>query len=88
MFVCFVNDSCSEFKFIQEIVKEISNFKLNSMPLFVAKYPVGISHRVEAIKLLLDIRSNDVHMIKVYGLGGVGKTTTAKAVYNMIYVHF
>ncbi|KAL4636710.1 hypothetical protein ACB092_03G027600 [Castanea dentata] len=27
-------------------------------------------------------------MIKVYGLGGVGKTTTAKAVYNMIYVHF
>ena len=88
MFICFVNDSCSESKFIQEIVKEISNFKLNCMPLFVAKYPVGISHRVEAIKLLLDIGSNDVRVIKVYGLGGVGKTTTAKAVYNMIYVHF
>ncbi|XP_030958559.1 TMV resistance protein N-like [Quercus lobata] len=80
--------NCSEFKFIQEIVKEILNFKLNRMPLFVAKYPVGISHRVEATKLLLDIGSNDVRVIKVYGLGGVGKTTMAKAVYNMIYVHF
>ena len=48
------------------------------MPLFVAKYPVGISSRVEAIKILLDIESNDVHMVGICGLGGVGKQQLQK----------
>ena len=56
------------------------------MPLFVAKYPVGINSRVEAIKLLLDIDSNDVCMTGIYGLGGVGKTTIAKAIYNKFFI--
>ena len=58
------------------------------MPLFVAKYPVGINSRVEKIKSLLDIESNDVRMVGIYGLGGVGKTTIAKAIYNRISNHF
>ena len=58
------------------------------MPLFVAKYPVGINSRVEAIMLQLDIGSNDVRMLGMYGLGGVGKTTIAKAVYNKIFYNF
>ena len=86
--MCSLNDSYSEFEFIQEIVKEISNSKLNRMPLFVARYPVGIYYRVEAIKLLLDIGSNDVRMVGMYGPGGVGKTAIARAVYNMVYAHF
>ena len=58
------------------------------MPLFVAKYPVGINSRVKAIKLLSDIESNDVRMVGIYGLGGVGKTTIAKAIYNKFFYHF
>ena len=58
------------------------------MPLFVAKYPVRINSRVEAIMLQLDIGSNDVRMLGMYGLGGVGKTTIAKAVYNKIFYNF
>nr|XP_023922363.1 TMV resistance protein N-like [Quercus suber] len=80
--------NCSEFEFIQGIVKEISNSKLNHTPLFVARYPVGINYRVESIKLLLDIGSNDVRMVGMYGPGGVGKTTLAKAIYNMVYALF
>jgi hypothetical protein len=83
-----VNSSCTEFEFIQGIVEEVSNSKLNRMPLYVAKYRVGINPRVEAIKLLLDIESNDVRMVGIYGLGGVGKTTIAKAIYNEIFYHF
>ena len=83
-----MNDSCTEFEFIQEIVEEISNFKLNQMPLFVAQFPVGINSRVEAIILQLEIGSDDVRMLGMYGPGGVGKTTIAKAVYNKIFDHF
>ena len=83
-----MNGSYTEFEFIQEIVEEISNSKLNRMPLFVAKYPVGINSHVEAIILQLDIGSNDACMLGMYGLGGVGKTTIAKAVYNKKFYHF
>ena len=55
-----MNDSYAEFEFIQEIVEEISNFKLNRMPLFVAQYPIGINSHVEAIILQLEIGSDDV----------------------------
>ena len=58
------------------------------MPLFVANYLLGINSRVEATILELDIGSNDVHMLGMYGLGGVGKTTITKAVYNKFFYYF
>ncbi|KAF3969678.1 hypothetical protein CMV_006539 [Castanea mollissima] len=78
--------SCNEFKFIQGIVEEISNSKFNRTPLFVAQYPVGINYRVKTI--LLDIESNDGHIICIYGPSGIGKTTIAKAIFNRICDHF
>ena len=74
-----MNDSCTEFEFIQVIVEEISNSKLNRMPLFVAKYPVGINSCVETIILQLDIGSNDVRMLGMYGPGGMGKNNHCKS---------
>ena len=83
-------DSCieSETQFIQRIIREISVTKLNHTQLFVTKHPVGIDSRVDAIKLLLDMNSDDVRMVGIHGLGGVGKTTIAKAVYNRITNYF
>ena len=81
-----MNDSCNEFKFIQGIVEEISNSKLNRKPLSIARYPVGIDYRVKTI--LSDIESNDAPMIGIYGPGGIGKTTITKAIFNRICDHF
>ncbi|KAL0005507.1 hypothetical protein SO802_013068 [Lithocarpus litseifolius] len=50
--------------------------------------PIGVNSRAEAVELLLDIESNDVRFIGICGLGGIGKTTIAKAVYNRNAHHF
>ena len=81
-----MNDSCNEFKFIQEIVEEISNSKLNCMPLSVAQYPVGINSCVKTI--LSNIESNESHVIGIYGPGRIGKTTIAKVIFNKTCDHF
>jgi AAA+ ATPase superfamily predicted ATPase len=43
---------------------------------------------VKEINGFLEIESNDVRMIGIYGLPGVGKTTIAKVVFNMIAYRF
>ncbi|KAM3738987.1 hypothetical protein ACB098_09G171800 [Castanea mollissima] len=81
-------NSCDESKLVQKIVEDISEHTLKKMPLFVAEYPVGINSRVEDVLKCLNVESNDVRMVGIYGLGGVGKTTIAKAIYNRVSYHF
>ena len=80
--------SCATYKsesdFIQNIVEEIANARLNWMPLDVAKYPLGVNSCVEAIESLLDIGLDEFCVVGMHGLLGVGKTTITKAVYNII----
>ena len=73
---------------IQEIFEEISSAKLSCLQLFVAKYPVGIDSHVEEISRCLDIESNDVCMLVIHGLPGIGKTTIARAIFNLIAHRF
>ncbi|XP_075671027.1 uncharacterized protein LOC142640686 isoform X3 [Castanea sativa] len=84
---CYVH-CYPEYELIQQIVELVASTKLDWSPLFVAKYPIGINSHVKTIKLLLDIESNDVRMMGIYGPGGIGKTTIAKAVYNALFYHF
>ena len=77
-----------EYKLIENIVKEISN-RINRVLLHVAKYPVGLQSRVQQVKLLLDEESDEgVNMVGLYGTGGLGKSTLAKAIYNFIADQF
>ena len=43
---------------------------------------------MEDINCRLDIDSNDVRMVVIHGLPGIGKTTIAKAIYDLIAYHF
>ncbi|XP_023879326.1 disease resistance protein RPV1-like [Quercus suber] len=56
--------------------------------LYVAKYPIGVNSRAKDVESLIDIESNDVRIVGIHGLGGIGKTTIAKVVYNKIVGNF
>ena len=60
--------------------------KLNGSQLYVAKFPVGVNSHAKEIESLLE--SNDVQVVAIHGLGGIGKTTISKAVYNRIVDSF
>lgn len=73
-----------EAKFIQEIVRHVLE-KVKITKIHVARHPVGLESRVKRILSLLKISSNDVKMVGMYGMGGIGKSTIAKSVYNSVY---
>ncbi|XP_030968057.1 TMV resistance protein N-like isoform X2 [Quercus lobata] len=82
-------NSCTESELVQKIVEEVFNSEFIQMPSNVATMQlVGINSHIEALTELLDIESNDVRMIRITGLGGIGKTTIAKAIYNSFSNHF
>ncbi|WJX36734.1 nascent polypeptide-associated complex beta subunit [Trifolium repens] len=73
-----------EYKFIGNIVEEVS-IKINRVPLHVANNPVGLESRMLEVTSLLGLQSDErVNMVGIYGIGGIGKSTTARAVHNLI----
>ncbi|CAN6679009.1 unnamed protein product [Malus baccata var. baccata] len=79
-----------ESQFIQDIVEVIGN-KLDYMTnrrLRVDPYVIGRGYHVESLNMWLEDGSNDVGVAVIHGMGGIGKTTIAKIVYNQNFYKF
>ncbi|KAL3739329.1 hypothetical protein ACJRO7_020701 [Eucalyptus globulus] len=68
-------------------IKEVSNLlwtRRTDMP----DHSVGIKDRMDEIMEQLDLVAFDVRFIAIHGMGGIGKTTLAKAVFRQISPQF
>ncbi|KAL0705125.1 hypothetical protein Bca4012_071550 [Brassica carinata] len=69
---------------VKRVLSEVSNTPEN-----VGEYTVGLEPRVDYLMNLVDVKStSDVQILGLHGMGGIGKTTLAKAFYNTIVADF
>ncbi|KAL8201942.1 hypothetical protein R6Q57_011089 [Mikania cordata] len=71
-----------EFSVIKKIVQEIMG---NMQPGGMEDNLIGIESHIEALNPLLSMQTTEeVHIIRIYGMGGIGKTTIAQALFRRI----
>ncbi|XP_054794989.1 TMV resistance protein N-like isoform X1 [Prosopis cineraria] len=74
--------------YVTRITSEVST-RISRIPLHVTDYPVGLASRVKEVTSLLDLWSNEkIKMVGIWGAGGIGKSTIARAVYNSVADYF
>ncbi|XP_057988768.1 disease resistance-like protein DSC1 isoform X2 [Hevea brasiliensis] len=81
-------DWADDHKLTEEVAKVILKEWLIHMSPSDFNGLVGIDSRVEQIQSLLNMGSEDVLFAGIWGMGGIGKTTTARALFNQISNQF
>jgi hypothetical protein len=72
-----------EAKFIKEIIKDVLN-KLDPKYLYVPEHLVGMDWLAHNIFDFLSTATDDVRIVGVHGMPGIGKTTIAQVVFNQL----
>lgn len=80
--ICFRYGEFSKF-----IVKEVLDI-LKLKQKIVTEKLVGMDGKVKALLKFLDVKAHDIRYAGIYGMGGSGKTTLAKVVFNQLSAQF
>ena len=76
-----------ETQFIEEIVTDISK-DLNCVSSSDSKNLVGMNCCIRKLESLLYLESTKVLMVGIWGMGGIGKTTLARVIYECLFCQF
>ena len=79
--------SNNEAKMIEAIVNDLLG-KLNFTPSKHFEECVGIEDHIAEMSLLLDLESEEVRMVGIWGPSGIGKTTIARALFSRLSRRF
>ncbi|XP_004301478.1 PREDICTED: TMV resistance protein N-like [Fragaria vesca subsp. vesca] len=78
-----------EATFIQKVVEQITRELPSTYLLSIAQHPVGVNSRLHDLISCLHFEArDDVRISGILGMGGIGKTTLAKAIGNKFYRDF
>ncbi|XP_045787764.1 disease resistance protein RPV1-like isoform X2 [Trifolium pratense] len=77
------SDFSNDAKLIEEIVKVVLK-RLDHGRLVNSKGIVGIGKQISNVESLLQLESQDVRAIGIWGMSGIGKTTIAEEVYSKL----
>ena len=78
-----------ETELIKEIVQVLWSKVHPSLTVFGSSEKLfGMDTKLEEIDVLLDKEANDVRFIGIWGMGGLGKTTLARQVYERVSHQF
>lgn len=74
---------------VNAIVKHILTILIKESPNNIeGQGLVGIDSRIQQIKDLLSLKSEDVRLLSIFGMGGIGKSTIAKVLFKQIHSEF
>ncbi|KAJ8759130.1 hypothetical protein K2173_004137 [Erythroxylum novogranatense] len=80
----FRNDDLLINKIVEDILEKLNQ----SMPCDDFEHLVGMDSRIKEIKEAFTVNPSETRILGIWGMGGIGKTTTAEVIYKMISHQF